>query len=45
MAPLPPIIADWFAARGWTLRRHQLEMLAAADRKNSVLLVAATGAG
>jgi ATP-dependent helicase Lhr and Lhr-like helicase len=39
------VVADWFRARGWTPRRHQLEMLAAAERGRSVLLVAATGAG
>jgi ATP-dependent Lhr-like helicase len=36
-------LADWFALRGWSLRRHQAEMLAAADRH--VLLTAPTGAG
>ena len=38
--PLPPIIADWFAAKGWAPRRHQLDMLAAAERGESALLVA-----
>ncbi len=42
---LPPVLADWFAARGWTPRRHQLEMVAAGRAGRSVLLVAATGAG
>jgi ATP-dependent helicase Lhr and Lhr-like helicase len=42
---LPSIIADWFAARGWAPRRHQLDMVAAGARGRSVLLVAATGAG
>lgn len=42
---LPPIIANWFAARGWHPRRHQLEMAAAAARGQHALLVAATGAG
>jgi ATP-dependent Lhr-like helicase len=42
---LPPEIADWFAARGWRVRRHQAEMLAAAARGDHALLVAATGAG
>jgi ATP-dependent helicase Lhr and Lhr-like helicase len=42
---LPAIIADWFAARGWSARRHQLEMLGAAAEKRHALLVAATGAG
>lgn len=42
---LPPIITNWFAARGWTPRRHQLEMLDAAASGRHALLVAATGAG
>jgi len=42
---LPPVIADWFAERGWSPRRHQLEMLEAARAGRSALLVAATGAG
>ena len=42
---LPPIILNWFAARGWHPRRHQLEMLDAAAEGRHALLVAATGAG
>ena len=42
---LPPIILNWFAARGWQPRRHQLEMLDAAGAGRHALLVAATGAG
>jgi ATP-dependent Lhr-like helicase len=42
---LPAAIADWFAAKGWAPRRHQLEMLAAARAGRSALLVAPTGAG
>ena len=42
---LPPIIADWFAAKGWTPRPHQLAMLAAAQAGNHALLIAPTGAG
>ena len=42
---LPSIITDWFAARGWAPRRHQLEMVAAAADGRHALLVAATGAG
>jgi ATP-dependent Lhr-like helicase len=42
---LPPAISAWFAAKGWTPRRHQLEMLAAARAGRSALLVAPTGAG
>ncbi len=45
MKPLPPVLSDWFAARGWTPRRHQLEMLAAGRAGKHALLVAATGAG
>ncbi|MGJ3647991.1 ligase-associated DNA damage response DEXH box helicase [Sphingomonas sp. GlSt437] len=44
-APLPAAITDWFAAKGWALRRHQLEMLAAARAGEHALLVAPTGAG
>ncbi|MGB3846103.1 MAG: ligase-associated DNA damage response DEXH box helicase [Sphingopyxis sp.] len=43
--PLPPVFTDWFAARGWRVRRHQAEMLAAAQSNRHALLVAATGAG
>ncbi|MCU0729496.1 MAG: DEAD/DEAH box helicase, partial [Sphingopyxis sp.] len=42
---LPPRFADWFAARGWTLRTHQAGMIAAAQAGRHALLVAATGAG
>ena len=42
---LPPEIAAWFAGRGWALRRHQADMLAAARRGQHALLVADTGAG
>jgi ATP-dependent Lhr-like helicase len=42
---LPPIIEQWFAARGWRPRRHQLEMVEAAEAGRHALLVAATGAG
>jgi ATP-dependent Lhr-like helicase len=45
MADLPPILADWFASRGWQPRRHQLAMLDAARADKSALLVAPTGAG
>ncbi|MGQ2929580.1 MAG: DEAD/DEAH box helicase, partial [Sphingopyxis sp.] len=43
--PLPQIFTDWFTARGWRVRRHQGDMLAAATRGEHALLVAATGAG
>ncbi|WP_186401800.1 ligase-associated DNA damage response DEXH box helicase [Sphingopyxis sp. P1IMeth2] len=42
---LPAPFAGWFAHRGWRLRRHQADMLTAAQRGESALLVAATGAG
>jgi ATP-dependent Lhr-like helicase len=42
---LPPVIALWFAGKGWVPRRHQLEMLAAARAGRNALLVAPTGAG
>ncbi|MCT2399161.1 ligase-associated DNA damage response DEXH box helicase [Novosphingobium mangrovi (ex Huang et al. 2023)] len=42
---VPPEIAAWFDARGWRVRRHQAEMLAAADAGRHALLVADTGAG
>ena len=42
---LPPALADWFAARGWAPRRHQLAMLDEARAGRHALLVAATGAG
>ncbi len=48
MPPPPPIpreIAVWFAARGWRLRDHQMQMLEAADTGQHALLVADTGAG
>ena len=42
---LPAALADWFAMRGWAVRRHQLEMLAAARAGDHALLVAPTGSG
>ncbi|MEO6094085.1 MAG: ligase-associated DNA damage response DEXH box helicase [Novosphingobium sp.] len=45
MAQVPPEIEQWFAARGWRMRSHQLHMLAAADAGDHALLVADTGAG
>jgi len=44
-ATLPPLFADWFAGRGWSPRRHQLEMVAAAQAGQHALLVAPTGGG
>jgi len=42
---LPPEIAGWFDARSWRVRRHQHDMLAAAEAGDHALLVADTGAG
>jgi ATP-dependent Lhr-like helicase len=42
---LPAAFLDWFAARGWTPRGHQLELVARAEGGESALLVAPTGAG
>lgn len=42
---LPPPLTEWFTARGWAPRRHQLDMLAEARAGRHALLVAATGAG
>ena len=42
---LPSELAQWFAVRGWHLRRHQLEMLDVAASGRHALLVADTGAG
>jgi ATP-dependent Lhr-like helicase len=41
----PRPLTDWFAAKSWSPRRHQLDMLAAARRGEHALLVAQTGAG
>ena len=42
---LPPAFARWFAARGWSPRPHQLDLLAHARAGASTLLIAPTGAG
>ncbi|MGX7951092.1 ligase-associated DNA damage response DEXH box helicase [Tsuneonella sp. HG249] len=42
---VPPEITNWFAGRGWRVRRHQSDMLAASDSGRHALLVADTGAG
>jgi ATP-dependent Lhr-like helicase len=44
-ALLPPTFAQWFAARGWAPREHQLALLGHAQEGRSTLLVAPTGAG
>ncbi|WP_030539026.1 ligase-associated DNA damage response DEXH box helicase [Sphingobium sp. DC-2] len=45
MNALPEPLREWFASRGWTPRRHQMDMLAAAKAREHALLVAPTGAG
>ncbi|HTM79316.1 MAG TPA: DEAD/DEAH box helicase, partial [Devosia sp.] len=42
---LPPLIANWFAAKGWSPRAHQLDVLASWNAGASALLIAPTGAG
>jgi ATP-dependent Lhr-like helicase len=42
---VPPEIEAWFAGRGWQVRHHQRQMLAAARGRRHALLVADTGAG
>src|SRR4030088_1996414 len=42
---LPDRFRKWFAARGWSPREHQLELLATARNDRSALLIAPTGAG
>uniref|UniRef100_UPI000A4CC133 DEAD/DEAH box helicase n=1 Tax=Novosphingobium rosa TaxID=76978 RepID=UPI000A4CC133 len=42
---LPEALEAWFAGRGWQVRRHQLEMLAAAQSGAHALLMADTGSG
>jgi ATP-dependent Lhr-like helicase len=42
---LPDRFRHWFAARGWSPREHQLELLAKARDDRSALLIAPTGAG
>ena len=44
-AVAPPEVEQWFAKRGWRIRRHQAEMLCVADAGRHALLVADTGAG
>ncbi|WP_428028285.1 ligase-associated DNA damage response DEXH box helicase [Altererythrobacter sp.] len=44
-AAIPAEIAAWFDGRGWRVRRHQAEMLEAANSGKHALLVADTGAG
>ncbi len=42
---LPSPFAEWFAARGWSPREHQLELVRRAQAGLSTLLIAPTGAG
>ncbi|WP_294311201.1 ligase-associated DNA damage response DEXH box helicase [uncultured Sphingomonas sp.] len=42
---LPSALTDWFAAKGWCPRTHQLAMLEEARAGRHALLVATTGAG
>ncbi|MEO9873710.1 MAG: ligase-associated DNA damage response DEXH box helicase [Anderseniella sp.] len=44
-AGLPEAFADWFAARGWQPRSHQLDMLETVSAGHSALLIAPTGGG
>ena len=44
-ALLPAAFQEWFAARGWSPRAHQLELLQSTLEGRSVLLIAPTGAG
>ncbi|MEO5807052.1 MAG: ligase-associated DNA damage response DEXH box helicase [Devosia sp.] len=45
MTDLPPIIANWFAAKNWSPRTHQLDVLQSWNAGASALLIAPTGAG
>ena len=45
MSALPKSLENWFADKGWAIRRHQREMLDAAAQKQHALLVAPTGSG
>jgi ATP-dependent Lhr-like helicase len=42
---LPALFARWFAARGWSPRAHQLDLLARARAGRPTLLIAPTGGG
>ena len=43
--PLHPTLAAWFAAKGWSPRKHQLDVLRETEAGASVMLIAPTGAG
>ncbi|WP_343314878.1 ligase-associated DNA damage response DEXH box helicase [Brucella sp. BE17] len=42
---LPDRFIKWFGDKGWSLRAHQLELVARAEQGQSTLLIAPTGAG
>ncbi|MCA3554665.1 ligase-associated DNA damage response DEXH box helicase [Aestuariivirga sp.] len=42
---LPQRFLDWFSARGWAPRAHQLRVLDHAEARESVLLISPTGGG
>src|SRR3984957_601782 len=42
---LPSLFENWFAAKGWTPRPHQIALVQSARNGESVLLVAPTGGG
>jgi ATP-dependent Lhr-like helicase len=42
---LPQRFSDWFSARGWAPRTHQIELLRSAREGQNTLLIAPTGAG
>ena len=42
---LPPRFSEWFAARGWSPRAHQLAMIEKAKAGRDALLIAPTGGG
>ncbi|MCU0899548.1 MAG: ligase-associated DNA damage response DEXH box helicase [Cypionkella sp.] len=44
MTDLPAALSDWFAAKGWVLHPHQIQMLARASDP-ATLLIAPTGGG
>jgi ATP-dependent Lhr-like helicase len=44
-AMLPAVFRDWFAARGWQPRAHQIELLRRSRAGASALLIAPTGGG
>ncbi len=44
-ASLPPVFADWFARRNWSLREHQAGLIQAAQRGTGGLVIAPTGGG